>query len=127
MNKNRLIRRNGRTSEQWIAKSVLIKARKRKVGDRVGKEMGLIWGDLRGAAAKAAAEGTARSSDRLAEVSSGRSSDEGRETVLSEGPNGAPEWAQERGGQVNCELPLRREDKQTPTQRRPSRGITVKR
>jgi hypothetical protein len=100
MNKNRLRRREGWTSEQNIAKSMLIKARQRKVGDRAWKEVWLIWGDLGGAMVEIMAEGTERSPDHPSEVSRGRSSEEGRETGLSEGPNGAPEWALTRGGQV---------------------------
>jgi hypothetical protein len=105
MNKNRLIRREERTSGQVTAKSIPIKARQRKDGDRVVKGMRLIWGDLPGDAAQAAPGFTARWTDRPAEVSTGRSSDEGRETGWSEGPNGAPEWAQARGGRVNRTLP----------------------
>ena len=87
------------------AKSIPIKARQRKDGDRVVKGVRLIWGDLPGDMARAVSESTARWTDRPAEVSKGRSSDEGRETGWSEGPNGAPEWAQARSGQVNCTLP----------------------
>jgi hypothetical protein len=57
-----------------------------------------IWGGLPGAARKQAAERTARGAHRRAEVSNGHSSEEGRETGWSEGPNGAPEWAQARSG-----------------------------
>ena len=105
MNKNRLIRREERTSEQISAKSTPIKARQRKDGDRVVKGVGLIWGDLCGASARAGAGTAMRQADRRAEVSKRRSSDEGRETGWSEGPNGAPEWARARGGRVTCELP----------------------
>jgi len=105
MNKNRLIRREERTSGQMAAKSIPIKARQRKDGDRVVKGVRLIWGDLCGAPAQAGAGPAMRRADRRTEVSKGRSSDEGRETGWSEGPNGAPEWAQARGGQVNCTLP----------------------
>jgi len=87
------------------AKSIPIKARQRKDGDRVVKGVGLIWGDLCGASVQAGAERAMRQADRRIEVSKGRSSDEGRETGWSEGPNGAPEWAQARGGRVTCELP----------------------
>jgi len=82
------------------AKSIPIKARQRKDGDRVVKGVRLIWGDLCGASARAGAGPAMRRVDRRTEVSKGRSSDEGRETGWSEGPNGAPEWAQARGGQV---------------------------
>ena len=105
MNKNRLMRRHERTSGQLAAKSIPIKARQRKDGDRVVKGVGLIWGDLRGASAHAGARPAVRQGDRRAEVSKGRSSDEGRETGWSEGPNGAPEWAQARGERVNCLVP----------------------
>lgn len=89
MNKNRLMRREGSTSGQKTAKCALIKTRQRKVGDRARKEVCLIWGDLRGAAARAAAGRAERPSERPREVSSARSSEEGRETGLSEGANGA--------------------------------------
>jgi hypothetical protein len=105
MNKNRLIRREERTSGQTTAKSTPIKARQRKDGDRVVKGVVLIWRDLVGALRPIRAGATARSSDRRPEVSTGRSSKEGRETGWSEGPNGAPEWAQARSGQVSCALP----------------------
>jgi hypothetical protein len=105
MNKNRLIRRKERTSGQVTAKSIPIKARKRKDGDRVVKGVGLIWGDLCGALAQAWAGFAMRQADRRIEVSKGRSSDKGRETGWSEGPNGAPEWAQARSGQVTCTVP----------------------
>lgn len=98
MNKNRLIRREERTSGLMAAKSILTKARQRIDGDRVAKGRGLIWGDLSGALAQARAEFVARQADRRTEVSIGRSSVEGRETGWSEGPNGAPEWAQARSG-----------------------------
>lgn len=101
MNKNRLLRRQGWTSGLMAAKSEPIKTRKRKVGDRARKGMWDIWGDLSGALAQAGAERAARRADRCPEVSRGHSSDEGRETGWSEGPNGAPEWAQARSGQVN--------------------------
>jgi len=101
MNKNRLIRREERTSGQLAAKSTPIKARQRKDGDRVVKGVGLIWGDLYSAPARAGAGSAGRRADRCIEVSRGRSSEEGRETGWSEGPNGAPEWAQARGGQVS--------------------------
>ena len=105
MNKNRLLRRHDWTSGQKIAKSIPTKSRERKVGEGVRKVMGLNWGDLRCAIEKSGAERSTRSADRGAEVSRGRSSDEGRETGWSEGPNGAPEWARERSGQVNAKLP----------------------
>jgi len=105
MNKNRLIRREERTSGQMTAKSTPIKARQRKDGDRVAKGVRLIWRDLSGARAQARAGTTARPSDRRSEVSTGHSSEEGRETGWSEGLNGAPEWAQARSGQVSCALP----------------------
>ncbi len=105
MNKNRLIRRQERTSGLLTAKSIPIKARQRKDGDRVGKGIGLIWGDLLGALTQVWAGFATRQADRRAEVSKGRSSEEGRETGWSEGPNGAPEWAQARSGRVNCTLP----------------------
>jgi len=105
INKNRLIRREERTSGQTTAKSIPIKARQRKDGDRVAKGMGLIWGDLCGARAQAGAGFAMRQADRRTEVSKGRSSDEGRETGWSEGPNGAPEWAQARSGRVTCTMP----------------------
>ena len=98
MNKNRLIRRQERTSGQMTAKSILTKARQRTDGDRVAKGLGLIWRDLSGASAQARAGSAARRSDRRTEVSKGRSSDEGRETGRSEGPNGVPEWAKARSG-----------------------------
>jgi hypothetical protein len=105
MNKNRLIRREERTSGQMIAKSTPIKARQRKDGDRVVKGVRLIWGDLCCAPVQTGAGPAMRRVDRRTEVSKGRSSDESRETGWSEGPNGAPEWAQARSGQVNCMLP----------------------
>lgn len=105
MNKNRLIRREERTSGQITAKSTPIKARQRKDGDRVVKVVRLIWGDLCGAPVQTGAGSAMRRTDRRTEVSKGRSSEEGRETGWSEGPNGAPEWAQARSGQVNCALP----------------------
>lgn len=105
MNKNRLIRRQERTSGQLAAKSIPIKARQRKDGDRVVKGVGLIWGGLYGAPARVGAEPAMRRADRCIEVSKGRSSDEGRETGWSEGPNGAPEWAQARSGRVTCTMP----------------------
>ena len=80
MNKNRLIRREERTSGQMAAKSTPTKARQRKDGDRVGKVVRLIWGGLSGAPAQAGAGNAARQADRRTEVSTGRSSDEGRET-----------------------------------------------
>ena len=99
------IRREGRTSGLMAAKSIPIKARQRRDGDRARKGVGLIWGDLRGALARAGAGFATRQADRRAEVSKGRSSDEGRETGWSEGPHGAPEWARTRSGRVNGTLP----------------------
>jgi hypothetical protein len=46
MNKNRLLRRQGWRSGQKTANSILIKARKRKAGERAVKVRWLIWGDL---------------------------------------------------------------------------------
>jgi hypothetical protein len=88
MNKNRLLRRPGWRSGQKTANSILIKAGKRKVGDRAGKVVGLIWGDLVVACAQARAEAAARGLDPRREVSSARSSGEGVETLWSEGANG---------------------------------------
>ena len=105
MNKNRLIKREERTSGQMAAKSTPIKARQRKDGDRVAKGVRLIWGDLCRAPVQTGAGPAMRRADRCTEVSKGRSSDEGRETGWSEGPNGAPEWAEARGGRVTCTLP----------------------
>ena len=99
------IRREGRTSGPMAAKSTPVKARQRRDGDRARKGVGLIWGDLSGAPARAGAERAARRADHRAEVSTGRSSDEGRETGWSEGPHGAPEWARTRSGRVNGTLP----------------------
>src|ERR1700685_68874 len=89
MNKNRLLRRNGRMSGQKTAKSILIKAQNRKVGDRARKGVWLIWGDLGGACTRVQAEWVARPTERFREVSSARSSVEGVETLWSEGANGA--------------------------------------
>jgi hypothetical protein len=105
MNKNRLIRREGRTSGQTTAKSLATKAPKRKGGERVPKDDGLIWGGPRGAGERSPAGCSARGAEHRGEVSRGRSSDEGRETGWSEGPNGAPEWARARGGRVSRALP----------------------
>jgi len=80
MNKNRLQRRQGWRSGQKTANSRLIKARKRKVGDRARKAR---WGDPR------------------QEVSFARSSDEGVETRWSEGAIGAADCSRVKGdGQV---------------------------
>lgn len=101
MNKNRLLRRNGWKSGQKTAKTILIKARKRKVGDRARKGVWLIWGDLGVAHARAGAEDTARWPEPRREVSSARSSDEGVETLWSEGANGATACSRVKGdGQV---------------------------
>jgi hypothetical protein len=88
-----------------VAKSTPVKARQRRDGDRARKGVGLIWGELCGAEAQAEAGIAMRRSDRRAAVSTGRSSDEGRETGWSEGPNGAPKWARIRSGRVACALP----------------------
>ena len=64
------------------AKSILVKVRQRKVGGRAAKIGWLISGGLRGDAARAA---SGRAEPR-AEVSRGRSSDEGRESRLERRP-----------------------------------------
>ena len=101
MNKNRLLRRDGRKSGQKTAKSVLIKARERKVGDRARKGVWLIWGGLEGAPTRVEAGWAVRPTERRREVSSARSSDEGVETLWSEGANGAAACSRVKGdGQV---------------------------
>ena len=97
MNKNRLLRRNGRMSGQKTAKSIPIKSQKRRAGDRARKGIWLIWGDLGGARAQARAEWAARPAEHLREVSSARSSDEGVETLWSEGANGATACGRVKG------------------------------
>ena len=89
MNKNRLLRRQGRKSGQKTAKSIPIKARQRKVGDRARNGGGLTWGDLGVAPTQVGAERAARPADRVREVSRAHSSDESGETRWSEGANGA--------------------------------------
>jgi hypothetical protein len=101
MNKNRLLRRQGWRSGQKTANSILIKARKRKAGDRVVKVVWIIWGDLGAARAQVRAEAFVRRPDPRREVSSARSSDEGVETLWSEGANGAAACSRVKGdGQV---------------------------
>jgi len=79
-------RRQGRTSGQKAAKSISVKARQRRAGGRAAKVGWLISGDLCGDAARAASGGVATRAEPRAEVSTGRSSDEGRESRLERRP-----------------------------------------
>jgi hypothetical protein len=70
MDKNRIVRRERRTSGQRTAKFISIKGAKRRSGGDAPKAVELTPGDLRRVAS--ATEAVQRRSDRGAEVSRGR-------------------------------------------------------